>query len=126
MKKIFALFFVMGIIGVAYAGYYGGEEVKIVKWSNGRFHFTGSLETVRASSDNVQFIGCILSAYGKGELKTFCHAMDKKGNYISGSTTNPEFAEVVKAMTRSSKISCTVYNEEIEQLQMINQSQYIE
>ncbi len=126
MKKIFSLFLVMGIVGIAYAGYYGGEEVKIIEWSNGKIHFTGSLETVRASSDDVQFIGCFLGAYEKGELETFCHAKDKKGNYVSGSSTNPQFAEVVQAMTRSSKIVCTVYNEEIVQLQIINYSQYME
>jgi hypothetical protein len=89
--------------GIALAGYHWpGDQVMI---DNVARTAQGTMGTVRASSDNVQRIGCVLFAStGDSSAHVQCFATDATGNAIQCGVDATSFAQAAGAITGSSHI----------------------
>ncbi|MCP4130960.1 MAG: hypothetical protein GY754_08265 [bacterium] len=124
MKNLLAVLIVLATTGILFAGLYSGTEVHIEIKTSGESFAHGAFEAVRDSSDSVQYIQC----YTTSDTFTMCQARDKNSNYLSGYSSQPEIAEMVKAMTKSSKITfwVSVDTGELVRISVKNGSPYIE
>jgi hypothetical protein len=92
----------------ALAGNKSVDEVSISGTAGSEITVSGSMGSARASSDNLQMIGCRVNAYSTDTtVDTTCFGRDSTGRLVTCESQSPAFAQAASAITSDSHIQFT-------------------
>jgi hypothetical protein len=92
----------------ALAGFKTVDEVTISGTAGSEIAVTGSMGSARASSDNLQMLGCRVNAYSTDTtVDTTCFGRDSTGRLVVCESQSAAFAQAASAINSDSHIQFT-------------------
>lgn len=105
MPTVGALTVMMALTTAAWAGAKGGANVAIT-FSGDNGTASGTMGTVRNSSDTLQYIGCAVYAYdSEAQALVYCSARNTSNVTVSCTSTAHELVSLAHAMTSDAHVS---------------------
>ncbi|WP_147332765.1 hypothetical protein [Archangium gephyra] len=104
IPALVALMAAMNLSTAAWAGAKGGSGVSIV-FSGDNGTASGTMGTVRGSSDTLQYIGCTVSATAGSSRAVWCSARNSSNVTVTCSSAEPEIVQVMDAVTSDAHIA---------------------